>query len=349
MKKFQRRQFLQLVAGAAALPAASSIANAQAYPSRPVRLVIGYTPGGSADLTARLMGQWLSEKLGQSFVIENRPGGGTNIATEQVLRATPDGYTLLLVAPANAINASLYDKLNFDFMREMEPIAGIIRFPNVVVVHPSLPIKTIPELIAYAKANPGKLNMASSGNGSTIHMSGELFKMLTGINMQHVPYRGGAPALTDMLSGQMQVMFDNIPTCAEHVKSGKLRGLAVTSTTRSEVLPDLPLVADFLPGYEASAWYGLAAPKNTPPKSSTGSTRRSMRSWPIPRPRRGLPRSAQSCCRARPPISASWWRTKPRNGARWSSSRAPRWTRFLQPRAADFSKAPLPSPISAAA
>jgi tripartite-type tricarboxylate transporter receptor subunit TctC len=197
-------------------------------------------------------------------VIENRPGGGTNIATEQVLRAAPDGYTLLLVAPANAINATLYDKLPFDFMKEMEPIAGIIRFPNVVVVHPSLPIKTIPELIAYAKANPGKLNMASSGNGSTIHMSGELFKMLTGINMQHVPYRGGAPALTDMLSGQMHVMFDNLPTCAEHVKSGKLRGLAVTSTTRSDVLPDLPLVADYLPGYEASAWYGLAAPKGTP-------------------------------------------------------------------------------------
>ena len=243
------------------------IASAQAYPSRPVRLVIGYTPGGSADLTARLMGQWLSEKLGQSFVIENRPGGGTNIATEAVLRATPDGYTLLLVAPANAINATLYDKLNFDFMKEMEPIAGIIRFPNVVVVHPSLPIKTIPELIAYAKANPGKLNMASSGNGSTIHMSGELFKMLTGINMRACALpRRRAGAHRSCSSGQMQVMFDNIPTCAEHVKSGKLRGLAVTSTTRSEVLPDLPLVADFLPGYEASAWYGLAAPKGTPPE-----------------------------------------------------------------------------------
>ena len=262
--KLKRRQFLQLAAGAAALPITSRGASAQSYPARPVRLVIGYTPGGSADLTARLMGQWLSEKLGQSFVIENRPGGGTNIATESVVRATPDGYTLLLVAPANAINATLYEKLNFDFLRDMEPVAGIIRFPNVVVVHPSLPINSIPELIAYAKANPGKLNMASSGNGSTIHMSGELFKMLTGINMVHVPYRGGAPALTDMLSGQVQVMFDNIPTCAEHVKSGKLRGLAVTSTTRSEVLPDLPVVADFLPGYEASAWYGIAAPKGTP-------------------------------------------------------------------------------------
>jgi tripartite-type tricarboxylate transporter receptor subunit TctC len=264
--KLQRRQFLQLAAGAAVLPVTSGLASAQTYPARPVRLVIGYTPGGSADLTARLMGQWLSEKLGQSFVIENRPGGGTNIATEAVVRAAPDGYTLLLVAPANAINATLYDKLNFDFLRDTEPVAGIIRFPNVVVVNPSLPINSIPELIAYAKANPGKLNMASSGNGSTIHMSGELFKMLTGINMVHVPYRGGAPALTDLIAGQVQVMFDNIPTCAEHVKSGKLRGLAVTSTTRSDVLPDLPVVADFLPGYEASAWYGIAAPKGTPPE-----------------------------------------------------------------------------------
>jgi tripartite-type tricarboxylate transporter receptor subunit TctC len=264
--KLQRRQFLQLAAGAAALPVTSGVASAQTYPARPVRLVIGYTPGGSADLTARLMGQWLSERLGQSFVIENRPGGGTNIATEAVVRAAPDGYTLLLVAPANAINATLYDKLNFDFLRDTEPVAGIIRFPNVVVVNPSLPIHSIPELIAYAKANPGKLNMASSGNGSTIHMSGELFKMLTGINMVHVPYRGGAPALTDLIAGQVQVMFDNIPTCAEHVKSGKLRGLAVTSTTRSDVLPDLPVVADFLPGYEASAWYGIGAPKGTPPE-----------------------------------------------------------------------------------
>src|SRR5258707_11403542 len=264
--KLPRRRFLHLAAGAAALPAALRSARAQTYPARPVRFIIGYTSGGSADITARLMGQWLSERLGQSFIVESRPGGGTNIATEAVINAQPDGYTLLLVAPANAINATLYEKMNHNFLRDIVPVAGIIRFPNVVVVNPSVPVKTIPELIAYAKANPGKLNMASSGNGSTIHMSGELFKMLTGINMQHVPYRGGAPALTDMLSGVMQVMFDNIPTCAEHVKSGKLRGLAVTSTTRSEVLPDLPLVADFLPGYEASAWYGLAAPKGTPPE-----------------------------------------------------------------------------------
>ena len=262
--KFQRRQFLHLAAGAAVLPAVSTVAKAQTYPARPIRMIVGYTPGGSADLTARLMGQWLSERLGQSFVVENRPGGGTNIATEAAVRADPDGYTFLLVAPANAINATLYDKLNFNFLRDVEPVAGIIRFPNVVVVNPSVPVKSIPELIAYAKANPGKLNMASSGNGSTIHMSGELFKMLTGINMVHVPYRGGAPALTDLISGQVHVMFDNIPTCAEHVKSGKLRGLAVTSTTRSAVLPDLPTVADFLPGYEASAWYGIGAPKNTP-------------------------------------------------------------------------------------
>jgi tripartite-type tricarboxylate transporter receptor subunit TctC len=262
--KFPRRQFLQLAACAAVLPAVSKTAKAQVYPARPIRLIVGYTPGGSADLTSRLMGQWLSERLGQSFVIENRPGGGTNIATEAVVRAPPDGYTLLLAAPANAINATLYDKLNFNFLRDVEPVAGLIRFPNVVVVNPSVPVKSIPELIAYAKANPGKLNMASSGNGSTIHMSGELFKMLTGINMVHVPYRGGAPALTDLIGGQVHVMFDNIPTCAEHVKSGKLRGLAVTSTTRSEVLPDLPTVADFLPGYEASAWYGIVAPKNTP-------------------------------------------------------------------------------------
>jgi tripartite-type tricarboxylate transporter receptor subunit TctC len=262
--KLSRRSLLHLSAGAVALPALSRRARAQTYPARPVRLIIGYTPGGSADITARLTGQWLSERLGQSVIVESRPGGGTNIATEAVVRAPPDGYTLLLVAPANAINATLYDKLNFDFLRDIAPVSGIIRFPNVVDVNPSLPIKSIPELIAYAKTNPGKLNMASSGNGSTIHMSGELFKMMTGINMVHVPYRGGAPALTDLIAGQVHVMFDNLPTSAEHVRSGRLRGLAVTGTARSHVLPDLPTVADFLPGYEASAWYGLGAPRNTP-------------------------------------------------------------------------------------
>src|SRR5205085_10259656 len=218
--KFPRRKFLHLAAGAAMLPALSGLAKAQAYPSRPIRLIICYSPGGSVDLTARLMGQWLSERLGQSFVVENRPGGGTNIATEAVVRAPPDGYTLLLVAPANAINATLYDKLNYNFIRDVAPVAGLIRFPNVVVVNPAVPAKTIPELIAYAKANPGKLNMASSGAGSTIHVSGELFKMLTGINMVHVPYRGGAPALTDLMSGQVQVMFDNLPTSLEYIRAG---------------------------------------------------------------------------------------------------------------------------------
>ena len=259
-----RRTFLRLAAASAALPAVSRAARAQAYPSRPLRMIIGYPPGGSADITARLTGQWLSERLGQPVVIESRPGAATNLATEAVVRAPADGYTLLLVAPANAINATLYDKLNFNFLRDIEPVAGIIRFPNVVVVNPQLPIKTIPELIAYAKANPGKLNMASSGNGSTIHMSGELFKMMTGINMVHVPYRGGAPALTDLMGGQVHVMFDNVPTSAGHIKAGKLRGLAVTGIEPSQVLPDLPTVAEFLPGYEASAWYGLGVPKGTP-------------------------------------------------------------------------------------
>ncbi|MGA8627778.1 MAG: tripartite tricarboxylate transporter substrate binding protein [Pseudolabrys sp.] len=253
-----------MLGAAAALPVVSRVAMAQAYPTRPVRVIIGYPPGGSADITARLMSQWLTERLGQSFVVESRPGAGTNLATEAAVRAAPDGYTLLLVAPANAINATLYDKLNFNFVRDIAPVAGIIRFPNVVVVNPSVPVKTIPEFIAYAKANPGKLNMASSGNGSTIHMSGELFKMMTGVDLVHVPYRGGALALTDLIGGQVQVMFDNMPTSAEYIKTGKLRGLAVTSTTRSEVLPDLPTVNEFVPGYEASAWYGIGVPKDTP-------------------------------------------------------------------------------------
>ena len=313
---FPRRQLLKLAVGATRSPAFTQLVKAENYPTRPIRLVIGYTPGGSADLTARLMGQWLSERLGQSFVVENRPGGGTNIATEAVVRAPPDGYTFLLAAPANAINASLYEKLNFNFLRDTEPVAGIIRFPNVVVVNPSVPVKTIPELIAYAKANPGKLNMASSGNGSTIHMSGELFKMLTGTDMVHVPYRGGAPALTDLIAGQVHVMFDNIPTCAEHVKSGKLRGLAVTSTTRSQVLPDLPTVADFLPGYEASAWYGIAAPRNTP-ADIVGKLNKEVNAvLADPPQRRDLPSWALFYFRARPPISVSSWPMKPRSGAR---------------------------------
>ncbi len=264
--RLPRRGFLRLAGAAVALPAVSRIASAQAYPSRPIRVIIGYTPAGSADITARLMGQWLSERLGQTVVIENRPGAGTNLATESVVRAPADGYTLLLVAPANAINATLFDKLNHNFMRDIAPVAGINRFANVMEVNPAVPAKTVPEFIAYAKANPGKLSMASSGAGSTIHMSGELFKMMTGIQMTHVPYRGSAPALTDMISGQVQVMFDNIPSSIEHIRAGKLRPLAVTGTTRSDLLPDIPMVADYLPGYEASAWYGFGAPRGTPPE-----------------------------------------------------------------------------------
>jgi tripartite-type tricarboxylate transporter receptor subunit TctC len=259
-----RRRFLRLAGAAVAVPAVSRGALAQTWPARPIKLIIGYPPGGSADITARLIAQWLGERLGQSVIIESRPGAGTNIATEAVINAPADGYTLLLVAPANAINATLYEKLNHNYLRDTAQIAGLIRFPNVIVVNPSVPVTTVPELIAHLKANPGKLNMASSGNGSTIHMSGELFKMMTGTDMIHVPYRGGALALTDLIGGQVQVMFDNVPTAAEFIRSGKLRGLAVTSTVRSHVLPELPTVADTVPGYEASAWYGLGAPKATP-------------------------------------------------------------------------------------
>jgi tripartite-type tricarboxylate transporter receptor subunit TctC len=262
--KLSRRRVLHLAAGAVALPAVSRGVFAQTYPARPVRLVFGYAPGGSADITARIVGQWLTERLGQTVVVESRPGAGSNIGTEAVVRAAPDGYTLLLVAPANAINASLYDKLNYDFLRDIVPVASLIRFGNVMEVNPEVPAKTVPEFIGYAKANPGKINFASSGAGSTIHMSGELFKMMAGVSMVHVPYRGAAPALTDLIAGQVQVMFDNIPTSLQHIKAGSLRAFAVTTSEPSELLPDLPVVADFLPGYEASAWYGIGAPKGTP-------------------------------------------------------------------------------------
>jgi len=234
------------------------------YPTKPVRWIVGYPAGGSTDILARLIGQWLSARLGQQFIIENRPGAGNNLGTEQVVRAAPDGYTILLVNPANAINTTLYDKLSFNFIRDVAPVAGLIRVPNVMEVNPSVPVKTVPEFIAYAKANPGKINMASSGNGTSIHMSGELFKMMTSLAMQHVPYRGSAPMLTDLLAGQVQVTFDNMPSSIEHIRAGKLRALAVTTAMRSEALPDVPIVADFVPGYEASAWFGLGAPKGTP-------------------------------------------------------------------------------------
>jgi tripartite-type tricarboxylate transporter receptor subunit TctC len=262
--KLPRRTFLHLAAGAAALPTVSRIVWAQPYPTRPVRLVVTSTAGGMQDLLARLTGQELSERLGQPIIVENRPGGGSNIGTEAVVRAPADGYTLLMVSPANAVNATLYEKLNFNFIRDIAPVAGISREPSVMVVHPSVPAKTVPEFVAYAKANPGKINMASSGNGTGPHMVGELFKMMAGVNMVHVPYRGGGPALTDLLGGQVQVMFIALPASIESIKAGKVRALAVTTATRSEVLPDVPSVGDFVPGYEASVWFGVGAPRNTP-------------------------------------------------------------------------------------
>jgi tripartite-type tricarboxylate transporter receptor subunit TctC len=263
--KFPRRRFLRLAASAAALQAVSSIARAQAYPTRSVRLINGYAPGGTGDITARLTAQWLSDRLGQPFIVESRPGAGSNIGTEAVIRSSPDGYTMLIVAPANAINATLYDNLNYNFLRDMALVGGIIRVPNVLEVHPSFPAKTVPEFISYVRDNPGKVNFASSGNGSTIHMSGELFKLMTGVVMTHVPYRGAGPALNDMLGGHVQVMFDNMPSSLEHIRAGKLRALAVTTAERSAVLPDIPTVADFVPNFEASAWYGIGVPRGTPP------------------------------------------------------------------------------------
>ena len=260
--KLPRRRFLHLAGGAAALPAASRFAWAQAYPTRPVRIVVGFAAGGSADILARLIGQWLSERLGQPFVIENRPGAGTTIATEAVVKAPPDGYTLLLVATAAVTSALLYDKLNF--IRDIAPVASISREPQILALHPSMPTNTVSEFIAYAKANPGKISMASGGNGTPAHIGGELFKMMTGVNLVHVPYRGQAPALADLIGGQVQVMFVAMASGIEYVRAGKLRSLAVTTAMRSEALPDLPVVGDFVAGYEYSAWYGLGAPKHIP-------------------------------------------------------------------------------------
>jgi tripartite-type tricarboxylate transporter receptor subunit TctC len=264
MKLPHRRQFLHLAAGVATVPALSRVARAQAWPSRPVHIIVGFPPGGGTDITARLVGQWLSERLGQPFIIENRSGATGNIATESVVRAPPDGYTLLMVLATNAINATLYDKLNFNFIRDIAPVASINRVPQVIDVNPSIPVRTVPEFIAFAKANPGKLNMGSGGVGSPQHVSGELFKMMTGINMVHVPYRGGAPAIADLLGGQVQVIFDNLSESIGYIREGRLRPLAVTTAVRSEALPDLPTVGDFVPGYEASVWFGVGAPRNTP-------------------------------------------------------------------------------------
>jgi tripartite-type tricarboxylate transporter receptor subunit TctC len=262
--KLPRRQFLHLAADAAALPTFSRIAWAQAYPTRPVRWIVPFAPGGATDIIARLMGQSLSERLGQQFVIDNRPGGGGNIGTEAVVRASPDGYTLLIVGAFNAVNATLYEKLNFNLIRDIAPVASIVRAANVMVVNPSVPANTITEFIAYAKANPGKLAMASAGIGTPSHLAGELFKMMAGVDMVHVPYRGSGPALTDVLGGQVQITFPNTAGSIEYIRAGRLRALAVTTAKRLEALPDIPTVGEFLPGYEASNWYGVGAPKATP-------------------------------------------------------------------------------------
>jgi tripartite-type tricarboxylate transporter receptor subunit TctC len=259
-----RRTFLQLAACAIALPSLARLARAQAYPTRPVHIVAAFGAGGGVDITARLIGQWLSERLGQQFVVENRPGAGGNLGTEVAVNAPPDGYTLLLATLPNAVNATLYEKLNFDFIRDIAPVAGVIRVPQVILVHPAVPAKTVPELIAYAKANPGKINMASAGSGSAPHLAGELFNAMVGIRMVHVAYRGQGQAMTDLIGGQVQVMFATTPGIADFIKSGKLRALAVTTAARAQMLPELPTVADFVPGYEASQWYGVGAPRSTP-------------------------------------------------------------------------------------
>ena len=259
---FHRRKFLHLAAGAAALPAISRIARADTYPSHPVRLVVGFAAGSTTDILARLMGQWLSQRLGQQFVIENRPGAGGNIGAETVVKAAPDGYTLLMVPPAVAANAALYEHLNFDFLRDTAPVAGVVRVPNVAEVHPSLPVNTIPELIAYAKAN--KLSYASAGIGTPSHLAGQLFNVMTGVNLQHVPYRGDGPAMADLIAGQVPVAFATMIASIEHIRAGQLRPLGVTTLKRSDVLPDLPSISEFVPGYETSSWFGIAAPTGTP-------------------------------------------------------------------------------------
>jgi tripartite-type tricarboxylate transporter receptor subunit TctC len=260
----KRREFITLLGGTAALPTVSRFAWAQAYPTRPVRMIVPFGPSGTTDIVARLIGQWLSEHLGQQFVVENRPGGAGNIGTEAVVRSPADGYTLLMIDVSPAINATLFNKLNFDFIRDVAPVANIVRVPNVMVVNPAFPAKTVPEFIAYAKANPGKISLASAGIGTVNHLSGELFKAMAGVDMAPVPYRGGGPAIADLLGGQVDVTFAVVTTAIEYIRAGKLRALAVTSATRQEALPDIPTVADFLPSYEASGWFGLFAPKNTP-------------------------------------------------------------------------------------
>jgi tripartite-type tricarboxylate transporter receptor subunit TctC len=311
-----RRKFLHLAAGAAALPAVSRVARAQAYPTRPVRWIVGFAPGGGNDIIARLMGQWLSERLGQQFVIENRPGAGTNIATEVVVNAPPDGYTLLLAGIPNAFNASLFGKLNFNFIRDIAPVAGIIRMPLVMVVNPSVPANTVPEFIAYAKANPGKVNMASAGTGGGTHLAGELFKTMAGVNLVHVPYRSNGPALVALLGGQAEVLFPSLSSSIEYIRTGKLRGLAVTTAMRSEAMPELPTVGEFVPGYEISAWYGAGAPKGTPTEVIDKLNREINEILADPKAKARLADLGARHLRVLPRTSESSSPTKRRSGAR---------------------------------
>jgi tripartite-type tricarboxylate transporter receptor subunit TctC len=294
---FHRRRFLSLAAGAAALPATARLAKSEAYPTRPVHWIVSFTAGGPNDPVARLIGQYLSERLGQQFVIENRVGAGGNIGMAAVLSSAPDGYTIGFAAPNNAINTSLYEKLPFDFIHDSVPVAGTMLLTNVMVVHPDVPAKTVAEFIAYAKANPGKINMASSGSGTSVHMSGELFKAMTGIEMQHVPYRGSAPAMQDLLTNRVQVLFDNLPGSIAHIKAGALRALGVTAPKRSNALPDVPTIGETVPGYEAIVWYGIVVPKGTPPEIVDTLNSAVNACSPIRSSRRALRSSAARRCR----------------------------------------------------
>jgi tripartite-type tricarboxylate transporter receptor subunit TctC len=314
--KLPRRRFLRLAAGAAALPAVSRIASAQTYPARPVRIIVGFPPGGFTDTTARLIGPWLSERLGQPFVIENRPGAGSNIATADVVHAPPDGYTLLEVFDAHAYNATLYDKLNFNFIHDIAPVASIGRAAFIMVVNPSFPAKTVPEFIAYAKANPGKINMASSGPGSTSDLFGQLFKVMAGVDLVTVHYRGVGPALPDLMSGRVEVMFGPVSLAIGHIRAGKLLPLGVTTTKRGDVLPGVPSIGDFVPGYEATGWVGIGAPANTPPEIIAILNRQVNAALADPTFKAHSSILAWNCLQARPPSSASSSPTKPRSGAR---------------------------------
>ena len=314
--KFPRRTFLHLAAGAAALPALPRIARAQAYPSRPVRIVVGFAAGGATDIQARLMGQWLSERLGQQFIIENRAGASGNIGTEAVAKAPADGYTLLQIVTPHAINAALYSNLNFDFARDITPVICAARLAYVVVVHPSVPAKTIPEFIAYAKANPGKINYGSAGPGTPQNIACELFKMMAGVDLVHVPYRGGAPATTDLVAGHLHAIFSPVSELIQHIQAGKLRPLAVTTAARLDVLPDVPTVADFVPGYEASGFAGIGVPKNTPADIIDMLNRELNAGLADPKSKPGSSSSAAPCLGERPRNSARSSRTPPKNGPR---------------------------------